>query len=128
VNVPPLSTNDADPLQQQLQQERQRVTELQRQLDTMNRQQSQAADTNSLYTKIEQLSLENRQLQEQLGSIIEKAPGDAMQTVSTGPYLSGRLNTRTILLSAGFILILGTILGIYIMDYINRKRHGGFRI
>jgi SH3 domain protein len=89
-------------------------------------QQIQSSNADSLYEKIDQLYNANKQLESQLASILE-APSTAISSEDS-EGTSSILTLRNILILSAITTVLGIILGIYIMDVVNRKRHGGFRV
>lgn len=121
-----LAIEERTRLQTQLEEERSRVSALQTQIETLQTELS-SHNTDSLYTKIDELAVENEALQQQLGSILEQQDTGG-QAMPGNSKLSGLYSLRNILIGLGLALLAGLITGIYLMDLINRKRHGGFRI
>jgi uncharacterized protein YgiM (DUF1202 family) len=124
---PALTNDEVNLLQQQLQEERFRSSDLQTQLEGLGRQMGQMENVDSLYEKIEQLSVNNNQLKSELTNLIENTPPVRMQTNTSNPS-SDWINAKNILISISVLLVIGILIGIYIMDFINRRRHGGFRV
>ena len=122
------SNEDMTVLEQQLRDEQILSNELQSQISVLSNQIAQVSDTDSLYEKIEQLSRDKDQLETQLVSILEAGAGnDPIQSLDTGGD-PGYFNTRNLIIFFAVILIIGLVLGISLMDFINRRRHGGFRV
>ena len=77
----------------------------------------------SLYQKITELSEKNKQLEVQLAKARDKT-ATTDSTAAAPPAEDWRRLSAYVLLA----LILGLALGLYIMDSVNRRRHGGFRV
>ena len=107
-------------LEQQLNSERLKVGELQVELTNIKSKAGKIEDSDKLLADIEQLKSANKQLIEQLESSGVNLESDLGSD-------SSQKNT-----SSKFILIIIFIFGIFggalILDYINRRRHGGFRV
>lgn len=110
-------------LEQQVNQEKLRTGELQVEITELRKRIGMNSDNESLYNEIAALQAENRKLRVAAG---ELAPGDG-DAASAGPA-HGRLDLRAIAAYAVIVLLLGLGGGIYLMDYLNRRRHGGFRV
>ncbi len=119
------TSEEIENLMQQLDEQSSRIEQLISENQSLN-QQINASNSDSLYEKIEQLSEENSQLESQLANILETAAQPA-DNQSSQPD-DGLLTVKNILILSGVILLVGIGLGIYLMDFANRKRHGGFRI
>jgi len=115
-------------LEQELKSERIKAGELQVEVAELRKRLGQDGSNDSLYEKIDQLSVENKQLQIQTAKLLEGAsPGDlGLQPQST--MTESFFSMRNVLIILAITLIAGTGLGLYLMDMINRRRHGGFRI
>ena len=110
-------------LEQQLNSERLKVGELQAQLtDLKARIPSIGGSNEKLQEEIEQLKQENNSLTNQLESSGIEVSG---QSSSNTFSLSNWKNITTIVL---IIFILGMAGGAFVLDYFNRRRHGGFRV
>ena len=120
---PSAENNDSKELEQQLKSERLKAGELQAQLtDLKARIPSIGGSDKKLLEEIEQLKEENNSLITQL----ESAGVEVMnQTGSTTFSLS---NWKNITLTFLIIFVLGMAGGAYVLDYFNRRRHGGFRV
>jgi hypothetical protein len=114
-------------LEQQLKSERVRTGELQVELAELRKHLGQANDDKSLYEKIDQLAMEKKELEVQLAKILEGTVPEAAG-VPPGPDPDSFYNFRNLLISLVVALIAGVIGGLYLMDFIYRRRHGGFRI
>ncbi|NNE38396.1 MAG: TIGR04211 family SH3 domain-containing protein [Gammaproteobacteria bacterium] len=119
------TSEEIDNLMRQINDQSSRIEQLSSENLSLN-QQINASNSDSLYEKIDQLSQENRQLDSQLANILESAsqPVDNQSSDTT----EGLLTVKNILIFSGIILVVGIGLGIYLMDFANRRRHGGFRI
>jgi len=116
-------------LEQQLKSERVNTAELQVELAELRKRLGQDNSNDSLYEKIDSLSVENRQLQIQLAQILEQGAPDLSTLYNN--YTAGTqryLTAGNIIIAMAIVLIAGVILGLYLMDIIIRRRHGGFRI
>lgn len=117
-----LRDENAD-LAQQLKKEKLKSGELQVQMAELRKQVGVNKGNESLYQKITELSEQKKQLEVQLA----KARDKTANTNSTAPAPPAgdwrRLSAYVVL-----ALILGLALGLYIMDTVNRRRHGGFRV
>ena len=120
---------DQNDLQQQLNAERIKTGELQIQLAELKKRLGQNNDTDSLYKQIEALKEKNMTLKIQLAGEQDKdekaGTGGQQNGDSTG--LLQQDWKRSVVYFFIYILI-GMVLGIYILDYYNRRRHGGFRV
>lgn len=116
--------------EQQLKEERLRAGELQVQIAELKKRIGLNSDNASLYEEIDRLEAENKKLEIALagsaGAIGVVAAGPPDRGKNPGPIVqigAGRLAAFVVL-----ILIVGFGGGVYFLDYINRRRHGGFRI
>ena len=111
-------------LSQQLKQEKLKSGELQVQMAELRKQTGVTPDNESLYQKITELSEQKQQLEVQLAKARDH--GVAAQTTAAAPAApqDDRREYAYLLLA----LILGLALGVYLMDAVNRRRHGGFRV
>jgi len=117
-----LKNRNAD-LQQQLKAEQMKSKDLEMQLGDLRKQVGIDKDNKSLYEKIADLSSKNRQLQKQLTRAGNNpGAGGGASTAGAGP------GWQRLLVYVGIALLLGTALGIYLLDVFNRRRHGGFRV
>ena len=128
-NLATSGKNDQTDLQQQLNAERIKTGELQIQLAELKKRLGQSNDTESLYKQIESLKEKNMTLKIQLAGEQNKnekaGPGGQQNGNSTG--LLQQDWKRSVVYFFIYILI-GIVLGIYLLDYYNRRRHGGFRV
>jgi len=112
-------------LNNQLNAERLKVGQLQAELTELRKRLGQGHDADALYQQIEQLENTNRNLQAQLRNMDENK--DTATGGATLPSIT-TLNWRSLAAFLAGTLVIGMILGIALLDYFNRKRHGGFRI
>jgi len=119
---------EIDALAQQLKSERIRAGDLQTELAELRKRLDQDNSNDSLYDKIDSLSVENRQLQIQLARILENGSPDLPEMHAS--YLDTRsfFTPRNMIIALVIVLIAGVVLGLYLMDVVIRRRHGGFRI
>jgi SH3 domain protein len=123
-----ISNDEIDLLRQQLQQETQRANTLETDMSGLVQQLDLAGNPDSLYEKIDQLSASNREMEQQLANIIEGSPASLLN--KTNPADTGRnwITVKNVFIAVFILLVIGIFTGMYIMDFINRKRHGGFRV
>lgn len=124
---PPPSADEILLLQQQLDEERQRSKQLQNQIQNPGNPAGPADSEDSLFAKIEELSEDNTQLKQQLASVIENTPAQQVKTLSADSATNW-FTIKNILISISILLVAGMLIGVYLMDFISRRRHGGFRI
>jgi len=108
-------------LKQQSKSDQLKVGELQAQLAELRNQMSQIADGAIASENIKQLTEDNLNLQKQL---------DEMQTntVSNVPPSNTTLDWRRMIIYLCIALVVGIATGVYLLDLVNRRRHGGFRV
>lgn len=111
-------------LEQQLKQEKLRAGEIQVQLTELRKRIGMNSDTESLYKEIAELQAENKKLQIGAGG---KVADEAPATPAAAALLADFDLTR-FAASAVIVLLLGFGGGVYLMDFLNRRRHGGFRV
>lgn len=118
-----LKDRNAD-LQQQLKAANLKSNDLEMQLTDLHKQIGIDNDNKSLYDKIADLSDRNRRLQQQLAGSGDNpgAGGVAASAAGAG------LHWQRLVIYLVIALLLGTVLGIYLLDAFNRRRHGGFRV
>ncbi len=122
-NTPPKSTNETKELEQQLKSERLKVGELQAQLTELRAHIPSIGGTDKkLLEEIEQLKEANDSLVNQLESSGIEVAGTSV------PGELSLTNWKQILITALIIFVLGLAAGAFILDYVNRRRHGGFRV
>ncbi len=118
-------------LQQQFKSERIKVGELQVQLAELRKRIGQDNDNASLYQQIAQLQRDKKNLQVQLADALDNdqllSPVSASNPVSDEQH-QNKPGWRDLLIYLAIAVIIGLAAGIYLMDYLNRRRHGGFRI
>lgn len=125
-----LVTENED-LQQKFNSERLKVGELQATVTELKKRVGQDSNLDSLYEEIETLREQNKDLEVRLANAMEESPvmsspGTAAAMIDEEGQIS--FGWKNFLISSVVLLVLGLSGGIYLMDYINRRRHGGFRI
>jgi SH3 domain protein len=113
-------------LQQEFNSEQINAGELQVQLTEMRKRIGQDNDNASLYSEIEQLEQDNKSLEIQLAAVpgregLDSPPDNAQSDQSSSSW-------RNTLIYFSITLFVGFCVGIYLMDFINRRRHAGLRI
>ncbi|NKB36190.1 MAG: TIGR04211 family SH3 domain-containing protein [Gammaproteobacteria bacterium] len=117
-------------LQQQFNAQKLENGELQVELTELRNRLGQDADTDALYKQIKSLQEDNKTLEIKLARTLEKFDADAasdsgLLSVSGDSFSPGMRNMSIYLL---ITLVIGLFAGAYLLDMINRRRHGGFRI
>jgi len=112
-------------LVQQLKSERLKTGSLQAELADLKAKIANVDNSGQFLADIEQLKQENQRLTNQLASsgIEVQADADSMSTSSIS--VNG---WKDILVISLIVLIIGMAAGAFILDYLGRRRHGGFRI
>lgn len=108
-------------LQRQHQSARLRVGELQAELTELRKNISDTRNDKRLLEENETLKLEKRKLLrklDELGVLVDLEEEPELLTNSV----------RNIIYAAIFCVITGILIGMYIFDYRNRRKHGGFRL
>ncbi len=103
--------------------------ELQIELTELRKRVGQDSDTDALYGQIKSLEEDKKKLEIQLANTLEKYDADGAGDVDimrSGDGFSPGLRNMIIYLL--ITLVLGLFAGAYMLDMINRRRHGGFRI
>lgn len=127
-NLAASGRQDPSDLQQQLNSERLKTGELQIEVAELKKRLGQDSNSEPLYQQIENLKEKNMTLEIQLaGAQQESGAANSGGQREGTPGLLKQDWKRTLLYVLIYILI-GTVLGIYVMDYYNRRRHGGFRV
>ena len=131
-NSPPRTNSsvlkkERDELQQQFNTERLKAGELQVQLAELRKRIGQDNENASLYKEIEQLQLDKKSLEIQMTAVLESnaLPTDAI--ANNGKASVGG-NWKRQLIYLAITVFIGFSLGIYMMDYFNRRKHSGLRI
>jgi SH3 domain protein len=108
-------------LDQKLKAERLRAGDLQVQVAELRKRVGVDGQNAPLLEQLQQLEAENRRLQVALEGR-PAAEQDSPESTARMPAL------RTLAIWLAIALITGLAGGIYLMDYLNRRRHGGFRV
>jgi SH3 domain protein len=115
-------TDSQNQIAQLLKSERLKSGELQAKLTDLKAKIANADDSEHLLIAIEQLKLENAQLITQLeSSSIGVQAGTNSSSVSAKSW-------KQCLTTFIIIFIIGMVLGAFVLDFLNRRKHGGFRI
>jgi len=123
------NAGDGSSVEQQLKSERVRTGELQVQIAELRKRLGQDGSNDSLYAKIDQLAVEKKQLEVQLAQILEgNGPAGEVSRPAADSDEGGLYNLRNLLIALSVALLAGIIAGLYLMDFLYRRRHGGFRI
>lgn len=110
-------------LKQLVKSERLRVGELQAQSAELKNKLGQMPDNSKLVNQLQQLKQEKTELVNRLESLETGKKTERNITIDMG-----EINWKKLLIYIGAGLVIGFILGLYLMDLVIRRRHGGFRI
>ena len=123
-----LTSKNAE-LQQQLKSERVKTGEMQVSITELKKRLDSDSDTDSLYKEIDSLKASNKDLQVKLTNAMANNTSVAAGTAPAAK-LTGRVNLgwQRLVVITVLLFIVGLCLGVYLMDFLNRRRHGGFRI
>ena len=123
-SVDPNLAKENEELRQLLKSERLRIGELQAQTAELRNKLGQENNNENITEQLEKLSREKAELQQQINNLQNTSDVPAKNTnLDIGGY-----NWKTILIVLSISLILGFAAGIYVLDLIIRRRHGGFRV
>lgn len=131
-------TGEHAALQQQYRAEKLKVGELEVTIAELRKRLRQDPDTETLHQEIDSLRDANQALEVKLAkvqggggaAVVENAPvaADQPRNETLGGGFAVRLTWKVLLTSALAMVVIGLVAGVYLMDYLNRKRHGGFRV
>jgi uncharacterized protein YgiM (DUF1202 family) len=110
-------------LKQLLKSERLRVGELQAQSAELKNKLGQIPDNSKLVNQLQQLKQEKTELENRLDTLQSEKNTERKITIDMGA-----LNWKKLLVYIASGLVIGFIFGLYLMDLLVRRRHGGFRI
>jgi len=118
-------TKENEELKQLLKSERLRIGELQTQTAELRNKlaKSNGGDTD-LMEQLDTLAREKSELEKELGNL----QADAQSPPDKIKLEMGEFNWKKMLISVAVSLAAGFIAGLLVLDWINRRRHGGFRI
>lgn len=121
----------ATDLDRQLRDERLKSGELQAEISELKKRLGQNGSSAALQSRLVDLEADNKRLESALAgtgatAAADGAQPDAAPAASPGEGLQS--DPQFLLAVSGMILLLGFGLGTYLMDYLNRRRHGGFRV
>ncbi len=118
-------TDTQKELEQKLKSERLKVGGLQAQLTELKAKIAKLDISDSVLTDIAQLKQENKQLISQLQS----SGIDVKTEMTSANGNSASIpNWKQITLGFLIVFVIGLVGGVFILDYFNRRRHGGFRV
>lgn len=116
-----IDNSSASEIEQQLNRERLKVGELQAQLAEIKANIPTMGDNGQMKQEIEKLKQANAALINQMQSAgieIDTSQSDGLSLLSAKPTL----------FIIGLIFIIGMLTGAFVLDHLNRRRHGGFRV
>lgn len=111
-------------LEEQYKSEKLRVGELQAEVASLKNRLSNVKAPAADQERIDELITENRMLTDKLAGQQENPSA----SVSSPDIDLNETGWRTIVIVLGVTLLAGFLLGLFVLDFINRKRHGGFRV
>ncbi len=123
--TPANETEAQKELEQQLNSERLKAGDLQAQLADLKANVADIDDSGKLLADIETLKQENRQLISQLESSGIEVEANS-ESLGEGSFSINSMKQMIVTLL--IIFAIGIAIGIFIMDFHNRRRHGGFRV
>lgn len=124
-NTPTTETDVRKKLEQQLNSERLKVGELQAHLTDLKAKIADVDNSDKLLADIKQLKTKNKQLISQLESSGVDIQSETNTTFSSFVSLQ---NWKQIAITFIIIFVIGMTAGAFILDFLNRRRHGGFRV
>ena len=107
----------------QLKSEKLKAGQLEAEISKLRKRVGQNNDNQSLYEQIEELESDKKNLEVALAI----SQGDSEGELSSRFGSSGP-GWRNMLIYLVVAMLIGLGLGIYFMDFLNRRRHGGFRV
>jgi DNA repair exonuclease SbcCD ATPase subunit len=118
-----LSQENAN-LKQQFKEARLKTGELQARITELRKSMAQTENIDPFKSRIEQLEQENQLLGQQLKDI------NTLETaiVPSKNGIVSNIDWRSLLTIIAVVLIIGIVTGACLLDYLNRRRHGGYRI
>ena len=119
---------DQTTLEQQLKTERVKTGELQVQIAELRKRLGQDGSNDSLYEKIDQRAVEKKQLEIQLAQLLEGSNQLTPVPNADSIVVEGLYTPGNAIIAVVVSLIAGVIAGLYLMDFLYRRRHGGFRV
>jgi len=117
-------------LQTRLNEEKLKVGELQVLIAELRKRLGMDNEKEALYREIENLNRKTKQLEIRLAQARD-APEEVKRQQTPAASVKSGLggdNWKQWFVYLGFALVIGLLLGVYLMDIINRRRHGGFRV
>jgi SH3 domain protein len=123
--APANGTEAQKELEQQLNSERLKAGDLQAQLAALKANVADIDDSGKLLADIETLKQQNRQLISQLESSGIEVEADS-ESLSEGSFSIS--NIKQMIVTLLIVFAIGIAGGIFILDFHNRRRHGGFRV
>lgn len=110
-------------LKQLLKSERLRVGELQAQTAELKNKLGNRPDDSKIAKQIQQLKQEKSDLEKKISSLQSDKNTEPGITIDISEP-----DWKALLIYTGVSLVIGIFLGLYLLDLVNRRRHGGFRI
>lgn len=120
-------------LEQQFKAEKLKVGQLQIEVTELRNRLGQDSDADALYDQVKTLEEDKKKLEIQLANLLDKYEAQDGTGLNIGSRFSNAgesfdPGTRNMIIYLLITLVLGIFGGAYLMDLLNRKRHGGFRI
>lgn len=117
-------TKENEELKQLLKSERLRVGELQAQTAELKNKLGQETNNEEITRQLEKLSREKAELQQQISNL-QTASDTEKENINLD---MGEFNWKKMLITIVVSLAVGIGFGIYLLDLMIRRRHGGFRV
>jgi SH3 domain protein len=117
-------TKENEELKQLLKSERLRIGELQTQTAELRNKLAKNSDNDDLMKQLDALAREKAELEKELNDTRTETP-------SSNDKINleiGAFDWKKMLISIAISLFAGFIAGLFMLDWINRRKHGGFRI
>lgn len=121
-------TSKNQDLQQQLKTERLKTGEMQVSITELKQRLGSNKDTDTLYKEIDALKASNKDLQVKLTNAMANNTTEVAGTAPATTANHLNFGWKRLVIIMVLLLVFGLSLGVYLMDFLNRRRHGGFRI
>ncbi len=120
-------------LEQQYRTEKLKVGKLQIELTELRNRIGQDSDTDTLYRRIKSLEEDKMKLEIKLANTLEQYQAEGASGIENRGRFANvgkdfNPGLRNMIIYLLITLVLGVLAGAYLMDLLNRRRHGGFRI
>lgn len=117
-------TKENEELKQLLKSERLRIGELQTQTAVLRNKLAKSSGNTDLAEQLDTLAREKAELEKELSNL----KTNAQPSTDEIRFEIGDFDWKKMLISVAVSLLIGFIAGLLLLDWFNRRRHGGFRI